>query len=112
MKQKKHTKKRAFLLYAPNTPFKPKIVKSKKVYSRKNVKTIKAGQKLKADSGFTCIPPNAIRTIFSWDNEFYVCCKHGKHFLNGQTDNFGNLVGFEYASPGDSFSGSSEASNV
>lgn len=35
MKRKQPPKHRAFELYCVNTPFKPKIVKSKKVYTRK-----------------------------------------------------------------------------
>ena len=49
---------------------------------------------LKADTGFTCLSENAVRIIkMDWKCELYIQCDHGRHYLNGQTDHEGNLVG-------------------
>lgn len=60
-----------------------------------NIKDIKPGMRIKADSGFSCIPPNSIRTVFQdTSNRLYVCCLREKHYIDGQLDNHGNVIGF------------------
>ena len=62
---------------------------------------LKPGDKLKADSGFSCIEPNAICIVQEIDGRLFVKCTSGHHFLDGQTepmdDPHGEMVGFTYA---------------
>lgn len=65
------------------------------------LKSLKPGDKLIADGGFTCIPPYAKRTVMKdkatlrpkWDSPLYVKCSEGKHFLDGQLNSKGEVVG-------------------
>lgn len=82
------------------------------------VNEVKAGDTLIPDNDFTCIPKNVPRIVHQ-DNWFlrtcprwflawfgakpsdkspagslYVNCAHGKHYLDSQTDEKGNIVGF------------------
>lgn len=63
-----------------------------------NIKNIKRGDKLIADGGFTCLKPGAKRTVFIDGGKPYICCDHGHHFLDGQMDAEGYLVGLSYVS--------------
>ncbi len=55
----------------------------------------KAGVMVKADGGFTCIPEGAVRTIKIDEDGFpYIYCDHGVHWLGGQVDRNGDLIGF------------------
>lgn len=60
-----------------------------------NIKDIKPGMRIKADSRFNCMPPNSIRTVFQdTSNRLYVCCLHDKHYIDEQVDNYGDIIGF------------------
>lgn len=51
------------------------------------VAEVKAGDKLKADGGFTCIAEGAILTVVENEmGELCVPCKKGLHSLEGQMD--------------------------
>jgi len=55
---------------------------------------VKAGDKLIADSGFTCIGANEIVTVQADDDgHLFVPCDHGRHHLDGQADDGETLVG-------------------
>ena len=56
-----------------------------------------AGQTIKGFEGFGCIPKNAKRTVLKCNDGFYVCCREGKHFLDGQCDEEDRLVGLSLA---------------
>lgn len=56
--------------------------------------TLKPGDKLQADPGFTCIRANDILTIQGCEHGLFVPCSEGKHFLDGQADDGEHLVGF------------------
>lgn len=67
---------------------------------------IKAGDTLKAGGGFTCIHPAATLVVHSDPNTvqhpnaapghgLYVDCAMGKHYLDGQAGDDGELVGFK-----------------
>lgn len=58
---------------------------------------VKAGDKIQADRGFTCIAPNAVLEVRSCDHGLYVNCDEGKHFLDGQENADGFLVGLSAA---------------
>jgi hypothetical protein len=52
-------------------------------------KNVVAGDKLQCDAGFTCIKPNAIKTVrFNpkqpASDAYYITCDDGRHYLNGQ----------------------------
>ncbi len=57
---------------------------------------LKVGQTVKLDNGFTCISSRLV-TVFK-DNEdcFFFICTEGKHYLDGQEDETGELVGINY----------------
>jgi hypothetical protein len=57
---------------------------------------LKAGMKLIALGGFTCIKEGEIYLAHERSpGVFVVFCDIGEHFLDGQKDQDGNLVGFE-----------------
>jgi hypothetical protein len=59
---------------------------------------VKEGMKLKADGGFTCIRPGAVLTVkFDEEGFPFVPCHRGGHWLNGQVDGDGTIIGFEPA---------------
>ncbi len=52
---------------------------------------------IQADVHFTCMSAG-FKTIQANDHgELYVQCDEGRHYLNGQTDSRGELVGFSRA---------------
>lgn len=57
--------------------------------------TVKTGDVLITDGGFTCMGKHARRTVKIDDTsgDLYVDCDDGKHFLYGQTGDDGELVG-------------------
>lgn len=71
-------------------------------------KTVKAGDKLQCDGGFTCLGDGEVVTVHhhagdlpNHDPEYlkepiarlYIPCKDGKHFIDGQIGDDGELVG-------------------
>ena len=62
----------------------------------------KAGTVLVADAGFVsyigyCIQPGAVLTVKDDGDGLYVPCTHGRHYLDGQIENDGDvafLMGF------------------
>ncbi len=57
---------------------------------------VKSGMKIKADGGFRCIRRGAVLTVKIDAEGFpYVPCRSGGHWLAGQVDGAGNLIGFE-----------------
>lgn len=65
---------------------------------------VKPGDRLVADAGFTCIKAGAVvevgetRSGNDWlGADLYVPCSHGKHFLDGQTNDAGHCVGLSLA---------------
>ena len=57
------------------------------------LKNCRCGDKLEADGGFDCIQKGTI-LIIDYDRGFYVPCTEGSHYLEGQLDETGSLVGF------------------
>ena len=58
----------------------------------------KTGTKVRADGGFTCIRRGSVITVEIDAEGFpFVPCRSGGHWLAGQVDADGNLVGFEKA---------------
>jgi hypothetical protein len=57
---------------------------------------LKAGMKLRALRGFTCLTYGRDYTVYERSpGSFIVECDIGDHFLDGQKDQDGYLVGFE-----------------
>jgi hypothetical protein len=62
-----------------------------------NYESLKAGDILVADNGFTCIPPGTPKMVKSDDAGLYVRCCDGNHYLTGQTPEWepeGEVSGF------------------
>lgn len=60
---------------------------------------VKEGDFLIPDSSFTCCVPNKAKKVHK-DNKnggLYFYCGHGMHYLDGQDDGKGNLVGLTKA---------------
>jgi len=56
---------------------------------------MKLGDRLVADGGFTCLQEGEICEVKQEDDELYVECEAGKHFLDGQlNDEDTAYVGF------------------
>lgn len=53
------------------------------------------GQKIRLDAGFTCVEPDATRTITADDDgNLYFECSRGHHYLDGQlNDHKNDLIG-------------------
>lgn len=56
---------------------------------------IKAGDKLIADDGFTCIAAGAVCVVEDGRDGLKVCCEDGTHYLAGQVNEAGEVVGFK-----------------
>lgn len=54
---------------------------------------IKIGDILIPDGGFTCMAADKPKCVEEHDGELFIPCSDGKHFLCGQEDDEGNLVG-------------------
>lgn len=52
---------------------------------------VKEGDIIIADGGFTCMEAGEHKVYD--DGRFYIKCDEGKHFLEGQEDENGNLIG-------------------
>lgn len=48
--------------------------------------SLRAGDKLQADAGFTCVKPGEVLEIKERNGGLYVECEDGDHFLDGQLD--------------------------
>jgi hypothetical protein len=58
------------------------------------LKSVKAGDILKTDGGFTCMPAGVLRKVHAdADGKLWIRCSDGKHYLDGQADGQGCLVG-------------------
>ena len=68
---------------------------------------IKPGDRLVADGGFTCLDEGEICTVVAatagdaaaqpnviFVGELYVLCRSGRHYLDGQENEAGEIVGF------------------
>lgn len=53
---------------------------------------IKAGHKISTDDRFTCLKPG-LHVVEESKQGLYICCDHGEHYLDGQEDEDGELVG-------------------
>lgn len=53
---------------------------------------IKAGDAVITDDGFTCMPSKRTK-VREDDIGLYVPCRSGKHYLDGQLDGRGHLIG-------------------
>ncbi len=58
---------------------------------------LKPGDRLKGFEHWECIPPNAKRAVFFCDDGPYLKCKEGRHLLDGQENDDGELVGLSFA---------------
>ena len=57
---------------------------------------INPGDKLVADNGFSCCDGETIYEVHTHLNgEPYIKCRLGYHYLSGQLDSDGNLIGFK-----------------
>lgn len=55
---------------------------------------IKPGDRIRGFEGFGCIPDNATRTVQAdVDGDLFVQCREGRHYLMGQEDESGELIG-------------------
>lgn len=58
---------------------------------------VQIGDRLVADGGFTCLPKDKLVTVESDGDGPFIRCSAGKHFLDGQTDDAGELIGLRAA---------------
>lgn len=67
---------------------------------------VKEGDQVIADGGFTCLKDGAVLTVKTHPtigaalgpgHQLYVECDAGGHFLDGQTDDDGEIIGFAKA---------------
>lgn len=62
------------------------------------MKELKEGVMLVPDKGFTCILKDRPKQVLTdGEGEFYVLCKEGRHYLEGQRGKAEELVGFRLA---------------
>jgi hypothetical protein len=54
---------------------------------------VSEGTRLIAGSGFDCIREGKVVTVQRENGGLFVPCSHGRHFIDGQLDQFGNYVG-------------------
>lgn len=56
----------------------------------------KAGDRIRADDGFTCLADGAVRTVLEDGDGLYVHCGEGRHYLDGQEchDDPTKIIGF------------------
>lgn len=59
------------------------------------VSDLKPGDRLTDFFAWGCVPQRAVRVVLVCDEGLFVRCREGQHFLDGQTDEDGNLVGCE-----------------
>ena len=57
---------------------------------------LKEGMSIHLDAGFTCIKEGNHSVHETKSGDFYVRCADGKHFLDRQEDENGELVGISY----------------
>jgi hypothetical protein len=55
---------------------------------------VKPGDRLVADGGFTCISDGEVLVVETDDLGLFVPCRAGRHYLDGQEDVDGRLIGF------------------
>jgi hypothetical protein len=58
---------------------------------------LRPGDRLTDFFAWGCVPQHAVRVIRACDDGLFVKCREGRHFLDGQTEDDGNLVGCEIA---------------
>jgi hypothetical protein len=58
---------------------------------------VKAGDRLVADDGFTCLRHDEVVTVAACANGLYVPCTSGSHYLDGQEGDDGALIGLRRA---------------
>lgn len=69
---------------------------------RQPLDAVQEGDYLQADDGFTCLDANATYKVQQrTSGRLYIQCKEGIHYLDGQTDFSGNLVGLTKVSRDD-----------
>lgn len=54
---------------------------------------LEPGDKIAGFENFGCIPDRAIRTVQRDDTGLFVHCRSGHHYLDGQTDESGEIIG-------------------
>jgi hypothetical protein len=54
---------------------------------------IQVGGRIVIDGGFTCQDSKEMEVKADSKGDLYFECDHGKHYLDGQEDEHGNLVG-------------------
>lgn len=72
-----------------------------------HINSIKTGDKLEVDDGFTCMTKGDIKEIFHDESGFYVKCngsednkdKEAEHYLHGQQNDAGYLTGMYKVEP-------------
>lgn len=74
----------------------PKVLKDTKGRPYAQLSTLRAGNTIQVDAGFTCLRPHSVRRVLregKGKQGLYIKCKSGKHFLCGQADDGENLIG-------------------
>lgn len=60
---------------------------------------LKVNDTIKVDSGFTCMY-ESLRYVYKNKDGLFVVCDEGHHYLNGQEDENGELVGISWPTGG------------
>ena len=55
---------------------------------------LQPGDYIRADGGFTCIPEGAVLQVQGQHQLLWVACTHCRHYLDGQIDEAGIIIGF------------------
>jgi hypothetical protein len=61
------------------------------------ISDLKAGEAVRGFRDWGCVPSNATRTVRQDSGGLFVVCNQGKHYLDGQEDESGQLVGMKMA---------------
>lgn len=67
--------------------------------ARLKLRDIKPGDRLVADAGFSCLRAGESYAVRSADNAsgLFINCDHGRHYLDGQRNDAGEIVGLSRA---------------
>jgi hypothetical protein len=60
---------------------------------------VKPGDRLICDGGFTCVPAGKRVKVMEAPNGLYFKCKEGRHYLDGQLGDNGELIGLVLYKP-------------
>lgn len=70
----------------------------KELFGTLQLAGIKPGDFLEVDGGFTCVPEGQVVQVLQDGDGLFFVCSEGQHYLDGQKDEKGFLVGVRASS--------------